>query len=107
MLGPEVAPKITGMIIDLPPQDLNMSVLQYHSLQQKVRTALQLLVDSNTLQKPLVQKAQAFLLHASSTAVQMQLQMHAQGNVSATAPQQVMAVQEQSAIKDAAAGLAQ
>lgn len=23
MLGPEVAPKITGMIIDLPPSDLN------------------------------------------------------------------------------------
>ena len=61
MLGPEVSPKITGMIIDLPPQDLNMSVLQYHLLQQKVRTALQLLVDSNTLQKPLVAKAQAFL----------------------------------------------
>jgi hypothetical protein len=27
MLGTEVAPKITGMIIDLPPSDLNMSVL--------------------------------------------------------------------------------
>jgi hypothetical protein len=40
MLGPEVAPKITGMIIDLPPSDLNMSVLQYPSLQMKVRTAL-------------------------------------------------------------------
>lgn len=29
LLGTEIAPKITGMIIDLPPSDLNMSVLQY------------------------------------------------------------------------------
>ena len=61
MLGPEVAPKITGMIIDLPPSDLNMSVLQYFSLQQKVRTALQLLYESNTLTKGLSEKATTFL----------------------------------------------
>ena len=54
-------PELDVMIIDLPPQDLNMSVLQYHTLQQKVRTALQLLVDSNTLQKQLGPKAQAFM----------------------------------------------
>ena len=61
MLGPEVAPKITGMIIDLPPNDLNQSVLQIFSLQQKVRTALQLLVESNTLRDPLSLKASNFL----------------------------------------------
>lgn len=61
MLGPEVAPKITGMIIDLPPSDLNHSVLQIFSLQQKVRTALQLLVESNTLRDPLSPKASTFL----------------------------------------------
>ena len=62
LLGTEVAPKITGMIIDLPPADLNMSVLQYHSFQGKVRTALQLLVDSNTLKAELEPKAKGFLM---------------------------------------------
>jgi len=35
------------MIIDLDPVELNMSIQQYHDLQSKVHSAMQLLVSSN------------------------------------------------------------
>lgn len=94
MIGPEVAPKITGMIIDLPPSDLNMSVLQHPSLQQKVRAALQLLVDSQTLKAPLSDKATAFLQGAGIQQQAMQQpNVTADGGLmAAPASQQVMAV---------------
>ena len=44
MVGEEYAPKVTGMIIDLDPAELNMSIQQYGDLQQKVGSAMQLLV---------------------------------------------------------------
>lgn len=49
MVGTDLAPKITGMIIDLPAADLNMSVQTFESLIGKVRSAVQLLVDTNYL----------------------------------------------------------
>lgn len=42
----EFSPKITGMIIDLPLSDLNYSVSTFDTLQMKVRSAVQLLVDT-------------------------------------------------------------
>jgi len=45
----EYSPKITGMIIDLPLCDLNYSVSTFDTLQMKVRSAVQLLVDTEFL----------------------------------------------------------
>lgn len=45
----EFSPKITGMIIDLPIGDLNYSVSTFETLQVKVRSAVQLLVETNNL----------------------------------------------------------
>lgn len=47
MVGEEHAPKVTGMIIDLDPVELNMSIQQYGDLQSKVNSAMQLLASSN------------------------------------------------------------
>ena len=53
MVGEEHAPKVTGMIIDLDPVELNMSIQQYADLQSKVHSAMQLLLTSNlVVQKP-------------------------------------------------------
>ena len=37
------APKITGMLIDLPDAELNYSISQWISFEQKVMSALQLI----------------------------------------------------------------
>ena len=50
MVGEETSPKVTGMIIDLPLADLNYSVSSYETLQAKVKSAVQLLIDTNNLQ---------------------------------------------------------
>ena len=47
MVGEEHAPKVTGMIIDLDPVELNMSIQHYSDLNQKVQSAMQLLMSSN------------------------------------------------------------
>ena len=47
MVGEEFSPKITGMIIDLPMADLNYSVSTLDMLNFKVRSAVQLLVETN------------------------------------------------------------
>lgn len=52
MVGEEHAPKVTGMIIDLDPVELNMSIQEYHDLQSKVHSAMQLLVSSNLVSPP-------------------------------------------------------
>jgi hypothetical protein len=49
MVGEELSPKITGMIIDLPIADLNFSVSTYETLTSKVRSAVQLLLDTRNL----------------------------------------------------------
>lgn len=36
IIGPQYAPKITGMIIDLPLTELNKSVMNLNTLAQKV-----------------------------------------------------------------------
>jgi hypothetical protein len=40
MVGEEHAPKVTGMIIDLDPAELNMSIQQYEDLSMKVNSAM-------------------------------------------------------------------
>ncbi len=54
MVGEELSPKITGMIIDLPIADLNFSVSTYETLQQKVRSAVQLLLDTRNVDEAVV-----------------------------------------------------
>jgi len=49
MVGEETSPKVTGMIIDLPLADLNYSVSTYETLQAKVKSAVQLLIDTGNL----------------------------------------------------------
>lgn len=51
IVGTQHAPKVTGMIIDLPPAELNQSVSTYDSLHNKVETALKLLKDSTWQQQ--------------------------------------------------------
>ena len=46
MVGEEHAPKVTGMIIDLEPHELNMSIRHYPDLQMKVSSAMQLLMNN-------------------------------------------------------------
>ncbi len=40
MVGDLNAPKVTGMIIDLDPVELNMSIQNYADLQNKVKSAM-------------------------------------------------------------------
>jgi len=47
MVGDQHAPKVTGMIIDLDPVELNMSIQNFADLQNKVNSAMQLLVSNN------------------------------------------------------------
>jgi len=49
LVTPEYSPKITGMIIDLPIADLNYSVSTLETLQVKVKSAVDLLVDTGNL----------------------------------------------------------
>ena len=50
MVGEEHAPKVTGMIIDLDPVELNMSIQQFGDLSSKVQSAMQLLVTSKVIE---------------------------------------------------------
>lgn len=49
MVTAEYAPKITGMIVDLPMADLNQSAMSHANLSAKVRAAVQLLIETNHL----------------------------------------------------------
>ena len=49
MVTAEFAPKVTGMIVDLPMADLNQSAMSYPNLSAKVRAAVQLLIETNNL----------------------------------------------------------
>ena len=52
MVGEDHAPKVTGMIIDLDPVELNMSIQNYADLSSKVHSAMQLLVTNNLINTP-------------------------------------------------------
>ena len=52
LVGEEHAPKVTGMIIDLEPAELNMSIQSFPGLQQKVTSAMQLLVNNKMVDGP-------------------------------------------------------
>jgi hypothetical protein len=56
MVGDEISPKVTGMIIDLPLGDLNYSVSSFDTLQAKVRSAVQLLIDTKFLDGEVLSK---------------------------------------------------
>ena len=43
LVGNDKAPKVTGMLIDLPDSELNYSIHQWHLFEQKVMSALQLI----------------------------------------------------------------
>ena len=58
MVGEEFAPKITGMIINLPLANFNYSFGTYETLLTKVRSAVQLLVDTRNLDFSVVKKTQ-------------------------------------------------
>jgi hypothetical protein len=47
LVGDQKAPKITGMLIDLPEAELNYSISQWVHFEQKVMSALQLITQSN------------------------------------------------------------
>lgn len=46
LVGNEMAPKITGMLIDLPVAEMNQCAQNYHVLYSKVSAAFQLLQNS-------------------------------------------------------------
>lgn len=46
LVGDQRAPKITGMLIDLPEAELNFSISQWIHFEQKVMSALQLITQS-------------------------------------------------------------
>lgn len=50
LVGEDNAPKVTGMIIDLEPAELNMSIQSFAGLQQKVSSAMQLLVTNKMVE---------------------------------------------------------
>ena len=52
LVGEDHAPKVTGMIIDLEPAELNMSIQSFSGLQQKVTSAMQLLVNNKMVDAP-------------------------------------------------------
>ena len=47
LVGDQRAPKITGMLIDLPEAELNFSISQWNHFEQKVMSALQLITQSH------------------------------------------------------------
>jgi hypothetical protein len=51
LVSKDLAPKITGMIIDLPVADLNQSIISLAQLQQKVRAAVNLLIETGNISK--------------------------------------------------------
>jgi len=56
MVGEEASPKVTGMIIDLPLADLNYSVSTFETLQAKVKSAVQLLIDTKYLKSDVLER---------------------------------------------------
>ena len=48
IVGEQKAPKITGMLIDLPEAELNFSVSQWTHFEQKVMSAFQLITAPTT-----------------------------------------------------------
>ena len=56
MVGEEASPKVTGMIIDLPLADLNYSVSTFETLQTKVKSAVQLLIDTKYLKGDVLER---------------------------------------------------
>lgn len=49
MVGEELSPKITGMIIDLPLAEMNYSVSSLEMMTEKVRSAVQLLLETGNV----------------------------------------------------------
>lgn len=62
----EFSPKITGMIIDLPIADLNYSVSTFDTLHVKVKSAVDLLVETGNLTDF---QARSLPVHQSSPSV--------------------------------------
>jgi len=52
LVGVQHAPKVTGMIIDLDPVDLNLSVSKWENLCSKVKSAMDLLIEKGIVQAP-------------------------------------------------------
>lgn len=50
IVGDQKAPKITGMLIDLPEAELNFSVSQWNHFEQKVMSAFQLITQASPAQ---------------------------------------------------------
>lgn len=75
LVGNEHAPKITGMIIDLPAAQLNQSVSQYESFKEKVLSALALLqqhTSDNKIQEKVLDNSQLSQDIQSQTATSIQ-----------------------------------
>ena len=51
LVGQQHAPKVTGMIIDLEPVDLNQSVAKWENLCSKINSAMQLLIEKGIIQQ--------------------------------------------------------
>jgi hypothetical protein len=52
IVGEQHSPKVTGMIIDLAPIELNQSVSKYEYLVSKVNSAMELLIEKQIIQAP-------------------------------------------------------
>ena len=65
LVGEEHAPKVTGMIIDLEPAELNMSIQSHGGLQQKVTSAMQLLVNNKMVDAPPAASEQSNMMPSS------------------------------------------
>ena len=50
LVGNQHAPKVTGMIIDLEPIDLNQSVAKWENLVSKINSAMELLIEKGIVQ---------------------------------------------------------
>ena len=70
LVGEEHAPKVTGMIIDLEPAELNMSIQSHAGLQQKVGSAMQLLVNNKMVDAPPAASEQSNLMPAQPSSTQ-------------------------------------
>ena len=66
LVGEKKAPKITGMLIDLPEIELNYSIIQWTEFEQKVMSALQMISRTEAAQEP----------GASSSAAAAQSESH-------------------------------
>ena len=66
LVGDLKAPKITGMLIDLPEIELNYSIVKWNEFEQKVLSALQMITHNEQQQRQVTQQQPAMVVQGQA-----------------------------------------